>query len=68
MGIVQNIRGYCLEEGESKEESSLSKANALMNQDYSYFQQEKWYRFQEKTFFDPNKFIFLYNNYKNNQK
>ena len=39
----------------------------MLADDYEFFQDEKWYRFQTQLYFDPNKFIFLYPGYKKTQ-
>lgn len=49
-------------------QSAFNKASEIINEDYAYFQSEKWYRLQTKKYFDPDKFIFLYHDYKQTQE
>lgn len=67
MGIVHSIKEYCFEEGTELKKSAFHEASEIINEDYLYFQEEKWYRLQNKMNFDPDKFIFLYPQYKNEQ-
>lgn len=69
MGIVGAIRTHCLAGAEEdKTAVFLDPHGKTINDDYTYFQQENWFRLQSTILFDPNKFIFLFTNYKETQQ
>lgn len=65
MGLAQ-IQRYCLE-GDQEEELSPNKHIQVLEDDFRYFEQERWFSFQSPVLFDHNKFIFLYPHYKHEQ-
>ena len=44
MGIINTI-GCCLEEEHPPDLKPLEQMDQIINDDYSYFMQENWYRF-----------------------
>lgn len=69
MGIVGAVKEYCLPSAEEEKVVSFLHNNGkIISEDYLYFQQENWFRLQTTILFDPNKFIFLYTNYREVQQ
>lgn len=67
MGIINTIN-CCLDTEHQPDRRPLELMDQIINNDYSYFMRENWYRFSKEIYFDLNKFIFLFSNYAETQQ
>ena len=68
MGVVGSIRSHCFSgDGDQMFMDSLTENSKIITEDFECFTGENWHRAKESLLCDPNKFIFLYRNYKAEQ-